>query len=74
MYVFGMDINISTATSRKRTCILSQMPCIGSPKEAQQSLEDARPYQENLRTGPGPRPMAGGHPGDEGQQRQEGLR
>ena len=50
------------------------MPCVGSPKEAQQSLEDARPYQENLRTGPGPRPMAGGHPGDEGQQRQEGLR
>ena len=46
----------------------------GSPREAEKGLQDARPHQEDLRSGPGSVSLAAGHPGDEDQQPEEALR
>ena len=60
--------------------MFTQKPClmsifqIGSPREARQGLQDARPHKEDLRSGPGSVSMAASHPGDEDQQPEEALR
>ena len=47
---------------------------LGSPREAQQGLQDARPHKEVFRSGPGSVSMAASHPGDEDQQPKKALR